>query len=123
VLVSGAGQSLTPGAFEATEDIGPCTPCAVRIKPACLQRAISSGNVFAADARAITVNLVNPGTTDTELNPADGPDAETINGFTALGHYAAPTDMAAAVAFLAGPDGRYITGCVHLRLPIEVHAG
>jgi len=60
--------------------------------------------------RAITVNLVNPGATDTELNPADGPNADTINGFTALGHYAAPSDVAAAVVFLAGPDARYITG-------------
>ncbi|MFI7333906.1 SDR family NAD(P)-dependent oxidoreductase [Micromonospora aurantiaca (nom. illeg.)] len=60
--------------------------------------------------RAITVNLVNPGATDTELNPADGPNAGTINGFTALGHYAQPADVAAAVAFLAGPDGRYVTG-------------
>ncbi|WP_434739305.1 SDR family oxidoreductase [Micromonospora sp. SH-82] len=33
-----------------------------------------------------------------------------INAFTALGHYAAPADVAAAVAFLAGPGGRYITG-------------
>ncbi|MEV4138935.1 SDR family oxidoreductase [Dactylosporangium sp. NPDC049742] len=60
--------------------------------------------------RAITVNLVNPGATDTDLNPADGPNAATINGFTALGHYADPADVAATVAFLAGPDSRYITG-------------
>jgi len=60
--------------------------------------------------RSITVNLVNPGPTDTELNPADGPMAQTVNGFTALGHYARPEDVAAAVAFLAGPDGRYLTG-------------
>ncbi|GIF72361.1 SDR family NAD(P)-dependent oxidoreductase [Asanoa siamensis] len=60
--------------------------------------------------RAITVNLVNPGPTDTELNPADGPNAAVVNGFTALGHYAEPADVAAAVAFLAGPGGRYITG-------------
>ena len=60
--------------------------------------------------RGITVNLVNPGPTDTELNPADGPSADTINGFTALGHYAAPADVAAVVAFLASPDGRYVTG-------------
>ncbi|MEH1124314.1 SDR family NAD(P)-dependent oxidoreductase [Micromonospora sp. CPCC 206061] len=60
--------------------------------------------------RAITVNLVNPGPTDTELNPADGPNAATVNGFTALGHYATPADVAATVAFLTGPDGRYITG-------------
>lgn len=61
-------------------------------------------------ARAITVNLVNPGPTDTELNPADGPNADTINGFTAVGHYAAPADVAGAVVFLASPDSRYITG-------------
>jgi 3-oxoacyl-[acyl-carrier protein] reductase len=60
--------------------------------------------------RAITVNLVNPGPTDTDANPADGPDAATIRGRTALGHYAEPADVAAVVAFLAGPDGRYITG-------------
>ncbi|GAA3683646.1 SDR family oxidoreductase [Nonomuraea antimicrobica] len=60
--------------------------------------------------RGITVNLVSPGATDTELNPADGPNAEVINGFTALGRYAAPADVAAAVAFLAGEDGQYITG-------------
>jgi 3-oxoacyl-[acyl-carrier protein] reductase len=56
------------------------------------------------------VNLVNPGPTDTALNPADGPDAPTIRAFTALGHYADPADLAATVAFLAGPDARYITG-------------
>ena len=60
--------------------------------------------------RAITVNLVNPGPTDTELNPADGPNADAIAGFTALGHYATPADVAATVAFLASPHARYITG-------------
>ena len=60
--------------------------------------------------RSITVNLVHPGPTDTDANPADGPGAATISGFTALGHYAEPADIAAAVAFLAGPDARYLTG-------------
>ncbi|MGW4943395.1 SDR family NAD(P)-dependent oxidoreductase [Actinoplanes sp. NPDC004185] len=60
--------------------------------------------------RAITVNLVNPGPTDTDLNPADGPNADAVNAMTALGHYAEPADVAAAVAFLAGPGGRYVTG-------------
>jgi 3-oxoacyl-[acyl-carrier protein] reductase len=60
--------------------------------------------------RGITVNLVHPGPTDTELNPADGPSAAVVNGLTALGRYGAPADVAAAVAFLAGEDGRYVTG-------------
>jgi 3-oxoacyl-[acyl-carrier protein] reductase len=60
--------------------------------------------------RGITVNLVNPGPTDTELSPADGPNADTIRGFTALGRYATPADIASAVAYLARDDSRNITG-------------
>ena len=60
--------------------------------------------------RSITVNLVNPGPTDTELNPADGPYADVIRGHIALGAFAAPADVAGAVAFLAGPDAASITG-------------
>lgn len=62
--------------------------------------------------RGITVNLVNPGPTDTDANPADGPNAEAIAGLTALGRYAAPAEIAAVVAHLAGPDAGYVTGAV-----------
>ena len=60
--------------------------------------------------RGITVNLVVPGPTDTDSNPADGPDAEVIAGFTAVGRYAEPAEIAATVAHLAGPEAAYITG-------------
>ncbi|MHA6762585.1 SDR family NAD(P)-dependent oxidoreductase [Streptacidiphilus sp. PAMC 29251] len=60
--------------------------------------------------RGITVNLVHPGPTDTDANPADGPDADMISGLTALGHYADPDDIAATVAYLTSTDARYITG-------------
>ncbi|MEV6367654.1 SDR family oxidoreductase [Micromonospora musae] len=62
--------------------------------------------------RGITVNLVNPGPTDTDSNPADGPNAATIAGFTALGRYARPADIAATVAHLAAPEAGYVTGAV-----------
>lgn len=62
--------------------------------------------------RAITVNLVNPGPTDTDMNPADGPNADAIAGITALGRYAEPAEIAAAVAYLAGEGGSYVTGAV-----------
>jgi NAD(P)-dependent dehydrogenase (short-subunit alcohol dehydrogenase family) len=60
--------------------------------------------------RGVTVNLVHPGPTDTDTNPADGPDAEVIAGFTALGRYAQAAEIAATVAHLASADGSYITG-------------
>jgi 3-oxoacyl-[acyl-carrier protein] reductase len=61
-------------------------------------------------ARGITVNVVQPGAIDTDMNPADGPFAETLKGLAALGRYGRPEDIAAAVAFLASPDANYITG-------------
>ncbi|SEG94315.1 NAD(P)-dependent dehydrogenase, short-chain alcohol dehydrogenase family [Thermomonospora echinospora] len=60
--------------------------------------------------RGVTVNLVQPGSTDTEMNPADSPDADHERALTALGRYARAEEIAATVAHLAGPAGAYITG-------------
>jgi NAD(P)-dependent dehydrogenase (short-subunit alcohol dehydrogenase family) len=60
--------------------------------------------------RGITVNVVHPGSTDTDMNPADGPSAEGQRSLTALGRYQTADDVAATVAHLAGPGGRTITG-------------
>ena len=60
--------------------------------------------------QGITANIVNPGPTDTDMNPADGPMADTIRGLTALGRYGQPSEIAEVVAALAGDAGAYITG-------------
>ncbi|GAA1589086.1 SDR family oxidoreductase [Actinomadura kijaniata] len=60
--------------------------------------------------RGITAVLVHPGSTDTDMNPADAPEAEAERRHTALGRYADPGDVAATVAHLAGPGGAYVTG-------------
>ncbi len=60
--------------------------------------------------RDITVNLVQPGGTDTDMNPAAGSQADEIRGLTPLGRYGTPEDVAAAVTFLASPAARQITG-------------
>lgn len=60
--------------------------------------------------RGITANLVHPGSTDTEMNPADGEGAADELPFIALGRYGTAEDIAATVAHLAGPAGRNITG-------------
>lgn len=63
-------------------------------------------------ARGITVNTVSPGATDTRmLRTANQPQAlETVAGMTPLGRLGDPADVADVVAFLAGPDARWITG-------------
>jgi 3-oxoacyl-[acyl-carrier protein] reductase len=60
--------------------------------------------------RGITVNLVKPGATDTDMNPADGPNAASMLPAISLGRYGQPHEIASAVAFLAGPGAGYITG-------------
>ncbi|MFD0413355.1 SDR family NAD(P)-dependent oxidoreductase [Streptomyces sp. NPDC127108] len=60
--------------------------------------------------RGITVNAVHPGSTDTDMNPADGQSADFQRGMSALGHYSEADDIAATVAHLVGPGGRTVTG-------------
>jgi 3-oxoacyl-[acyl-carrier protein] reductase len=60
--------------------------------------------------RGITVNCVEPGPIDTEMNPADAEGADAQRNMLALGHYGTVDDIAATVAHLAGEGGRFITG-------------
>jgi 3-oxoacyl-[acyl-carrier protein] reductase len=63
-------------------------------------------------ARGITVNILQAGFIDTDMNPADSEYAPAFNATTALGRYAHPEEVAAGVAFLARPDSTYVTGTV-----------
>jgi 3-oxoacyl-[acyl-carrier protein] reductase len=60
--------------------------------------------------RGITVNNVQPGPIDTDLNPAAGDWAAPQKANTALDRYGHVDDVAALVAFVAGPEASYITG-------------
>ncbi len=60
--------------------------------------------------RNITVNVIQPGAINADMNSEDGAFAETLNKLAALGCYGQPEDVAAAVAFLVGLNADYITG-------------
>jgi 3-oxoacyl-[acyl-carrier protein] reductase len=60
--------------------------------------------------RGITVNNIQPGPIDTELNPASGDWGEPQKANTALNRYGSVDEVAALVAFVAGPEASYITG-------------
>lgn len=60
--------------------------------------------------RGITINSIQPGPTDSEMNPADGPMAATMHSFMAIKRHARAEEVAELAAYLAGPHGAMITG-------------
>ena len=90
-------RMMTPGlvAYAATKG-------AVKMFTQGLAREVGS--------RGITVNNIQPGPIDTDLNPAAGDWADPQIAATALKRYGHVDDIAAMVAFVAGPEASYITG-------------
>lgn len=90
-------RNLTPGlaAYAATKG-------AVKMFTQSLSREVGS--------RGITVNNVQPGPIDTDLNPASGDWATPQKAVTALNRYGTVDEVAALVAFVASPAAGYITG-------------
>ena len=72
--------------------------------------SLNSGLAREVGSRGITANLVQPGSTDTDMNPASGEGAASQLALNALGRFGKPEDIAAAVVFLAGPAAGQITG-------------
>jgi 3-oxoacyl-[acyl-carrier protein] reductase len=73
-------------------------------------KMFSQGLSREVGARGITVNTIQPGPIDTDLNPASGDWATPQVANTALQRYGHADDIAAMVAFVAGPEASYITG-------------
>jgi 3-oxoacyl-[acyl-carrier protein] reductase len=60
--------------------------------------------------RGITINNVQPGPVNTDLNPATGEFADMLRKLMALPRYGSTDEIAALVAYLAGPEAGFVTG-------------
>ncbi|MBS0967086.1 SDR family oxidoreductase [Acetobacter okinawensis] len=76
-------------------------------------KGMSKGLARDFGARGITVNVVQPGPTDTDMNPAKGPLKDVIHGFMAIRRHARSAEISGLVAYLAGPEAGIITGAAY----------
>jgi 3-oxoacyl-[acyl-carrier protein] reductase len=102
------GRIITIGSYFA--DRVPASVLSVYAATKSALTAFTKGLARELGPKAITVNIVQPGSIDTDMNPGHGPFGDTLRGFMALGHYGAPEDIADAVTFLASAKAKYITG-------------
>jgi 3-oxoacyl-[acyl-carrier protein] reductase len=108
--LNAGGRIITIGSAGAERIVG-ATGTVYFMTKSALQ-SFTRGLAHELGPRDITANLVQPGSTDTDMNPADGEYADFQRSLSALGRYAAPADIAATVAFLASPAARHLTGTV-----------
>jgi len=73
-------------------------------------RSLTRGWARDLGPQDITVVMINPGPTDTEMNPEDSPKGEMLRKVIPLGRYAKAEQIADAVTFVAGPGASHITG-------------
>jgi 3-oxoacyl-[acyl-carrier protein] reductase len=102
------GRIITIGSYFADRVPAPVLTVYSASKSA--MAAFTKGLARELGPQEITVNLVQPGSIDTDMNPAHGPFGDTLRQFMEWGHFGKPDDIANAVAFLASEKAKYITG-------------
>jgi 3-oxoacyl-[acyl-carrier protein] reductase len=106
--IAKGGRVITIGSAGAERIVG--TPGTVYYMTKSALQSFARGLAHELGNKDITSNLVQPGSTDTDMNPATGESSDFQRSLMPLGRYAEPADIAAAVVFLASPAARQITG-------------
>lgn len=104
------GRIISIGSAGADRIVG--EPGSVYYMTKSALQAFTRGLARELGPRDITVNLVQPGSTNTDMNPADGEFSDWQRSLMPLGRYGDPADVAAAVAFIASPAAKHITGTI-----------
>ena len=107
-LLSDGGRVIHLGSCAAGRVTSPGMTLYAMSKAALV--GLSKGLARELGSRGITSNVVQPGPIDTDMNPADGPFAAAQICDLALDRFGKPAEVAAAIAYLAGPHGAYVTG-------------
>ncbi|ARS38215.1 oxidoreductase [Sphingobacteriaceae bacterium GW460-11-11-14-LB5] len=102
------GRIITIGSNMGDNAVGPETTLYTMSKSAL--QGFTRGLARDLGARKITVNLVQPGPINTDMNPADAPLADFLRTRMALPDYGTVEDIASFVSFIASEEARYITG-------------
>lgn len=102
------GRVITIGSNMADNAVGPQTTLYTMSKAALT--GFTRGLARDLGARGITVNLVQPGPINTDMNPSDTVLADFLRSRMALSEYGTGEDIAGLVAYLASEEGKFITG-------------
>ena len=98
---------ITIGSSMAERVAGPAASLYAMSKSALV--GLTKGMARDLGPRGITVNLVQPGSTDTDMNPKNGPAADGQRSLMALPEFGQPEDIASLVAYLASAESKFVT--------------
>lgn len=106
--LAAGGRIISIGSYFA--DRVPASMLGVYASSKAALAAFTQGLARELGPKGITANLVQPGSINTDMNPAEGPFAPTLKSLAATGNYGNGEDIAQAVVFLASDNASYITG-------------